>query len=185
LPGIHAPDKRDNLLLKSLPCDPPGTSKIRVPDPYSSRQNNQTGTHMRYIVKILPLAATLAAFAAPAFAKTIDLTGTFATENMAKTTPSGMVSAKLNTTTDELTYSITYAGLSGPVEAAHFHGPAAAGADAGVLVPIPAPYHSGMTGSAKVTPAIAKDLEAGKTYVNLHTAAEPMGEARAQLTVTK
>ncbi len=81
---------------------------------------------MRYFVKILPLAATLAAFAAPAFAKTIDLTGAFTTENMAKTTPTGTVTAKLDTATDELTYSITYGGLSGPVEAAHFHGPAAA-----------------------------------------------------------
>jgi hypothetical protein len=151
----------------------------------SITKTTEAGNQMRHFIRILPLAAALAVFAAPAFAKTIDLTGAFTTEGMAKTTPTGTVTAKLDTATDELTYKITYGGLSGPVQAAHFHGPAAAGTDAGVLVPIPAPYHSGMTGSAKVTPAIAKDLEDGKTYVNLHTAADPMGEARAQMMVAK
>jgi len=119
-----------------------------------------------------------------AMAKTVMLEGTFATEGMAMGHPSGMVEATLNTSTDELKYSITYAGLSGPVMAAHFHGPAPMGKDAKVLVPIAGPYMSGMSGEAKVTPAVAKALLKGLTYVNLHTKMDPMGEARAQMEVT-
>jgi hypothetical protein len=134
--------------------------------------------------KIAPLAAAcLLACQSAALAKTVELIGQFQTEGMAKTVPSGLVVAKLNTATDMLTYSVTYAGLSGPVVAAHFHGPAPMTGNAGVLVPIPGPYSSGMTGSVKVKPAVAKDILAGMTYVNLHTAANPMGEARAQIEI--
>jgi hypothetical protein len=134
---------------------------------------------------MLPLAAAAAIFALPAAAqaKTVKLTGYFATEGMATTTPSGKVVAKLNTVTDMLSYSITYAGLSGPVLAAHFHGPAEMGKDAGVMLPIPGPYMSGMTRDEKIKPATAKALLAGLTYVNLHTKADPMGEARAQMKI--
>jgi len=134
--------------------------------------------------KILMLA-TVGLFAgqSAAFAKTVDLIGQFQTEGMAKTAPSGLVVAKLNTVTDMLSYSVTYAGLSGPVLAAHFHGPAKATGNAGVLAPSPGPYMSGMTGEVKVKPAVAKDLLEGLTYVNLHTAADPMGEARAQIEI--
>ena len=131
---------------------------------------------------ILPLAAVAVLAAGPvALAKTVPLLGNFSAENGTKTIPIGMVKGTLNTTTDTLRYTVTYSGLSGPVMAAHFHGPAAPGAEAGVLIPIPGPYHSGMSGTTKVTAVDVKDILAGKTYVNLHTAAEPNGEARAQV----
>jgi hypothetical protein len=38
--------------------------------------------------------------------------------------------------TKRLNWTVTYSGLSGPAAAAHFHGPAASGANAGVVVPI-------------------------------------------------
>ncbi len=139
--------------------------------------------HLRKILVLATVAAITTAGAASA--KTVELIGQFQTEGMAKTMPSGMVVAKLNTATDMLSYSVTYAGLSGPVVAAHFHGPAPRTGNAGVLVPIPGPYMSGMTGEVKVKPAVAKDILAGMTYVNLHTAADPMGEARAQMEVGK
>ncbi|MFS2051670.1 CHRD domain-containing protein, partial [Variovorax sp. CT11-76] len=49
---------------------------------------------------------------------------------------SGMAEAWLNRDTNVLKYKITYTGLSGPATAAHFHGPAAAGANAGVVLPV-------------------------------------------------
>lgn len=116
-----------------------------------------------------------------ALAKTVHLVGNFSPEHGTKTTPIGMVKGSLNTATDRLRYEITYSGLSGPVLAAHFHGPAAPGAEAGVMVPIPGPYRSGLTGDTKITAADAKAILAGQSYVNLHTAAEPDGEARAQV----
>ena len=132
---------------------------------------------------LLPVAAAAVLLAAgpAALAKTVPLTGNFSAENGTKTMPIGMVKGTLNTVTDMLSYTVTYSRLSGPVRAAHFHGPAAPGVEAGVLVPIPGPYHSGMTRKTKVTAAEAKDILAGKTYINLHTAAEPNGEARAQV----
>ena len=81
----------------------------------------------------------------------------------------------------KLSWKLTYSGLSGPATAAHFHGPAAAGANAGVAVPIPNTA-SGSEGSATLTDAQAADLMAGKYYVNVHTAANPGGEIRGQVT---
>src|SRR4051812_1928295 len=80
----------------------------------------------------------------------------------------------------KLSWKLTYSGLSGPVTAAHFHGPAAAGANAGVKVPIPNTA-SGSEGSATLNDEQAADLTAGKYYVNVHTAANPGGEIRGQV----
>ena len=96
---------------------------------------------------------------------------------------SGMVEASLDSDSQVLTWKITYSGLSGAATAAHFHGPAMAGQNAGVVVPIPGSLASPMTGSATLTPSQAAELTAGKWYVNLHTAAHPNGEVRGQVSV--
>src|SRR5258708_3778241 len=69
-----------------------------------------------------------------------------------------------------LTWSVTYSGLTGDAAAAHFHGPAAAGANAAPAVPMTVSA-SPMKGSKVLTDAQIADLEAGKYYVNIHTAA--------------
>lgn len=97
------------------------------------------------------------------------------------TDASGMVEASLTPGSNLLTWKVSYAGLSGPVTGAHFHGPALAGQNAGVVVPITGPMASPITGSATLTPSQAADLSAGKWYVNLHTAANPNGEVRGQV----
>jgi CHRD domain len=70
--------------------------------------------------------------------------------------------------------------LTGPATAAHFHGPAAVGANAGVVVPFN-PVTSPITGKATLTDAQIADLETGKWYANVHTAANPGGEIRGQM----
>lgn len=85
-----------------------------------------------------------------------------------------------NKQTNELRWTINYRGLSGPLTAAHFHGPAMPGQNAGAVVPI-AVGKSPITGMATLTAAQAADLSAGKWYVNLHTASHPGGEIRAQV----
>jgi hypothetical protein len=132
---------------------------------------------------LVPMAAAMLLAAAPlAQAKLVKFSGNFGTEHNATTKPTGHVRGTFNTVTDKVTYHIYYAHLSGPVIAAHFHGPATAGQEAGVLLPIPGPYHSGMHGTLTASPDAAKALLAGQTYVNLHTTAYTNGEARAQIT---
>ena len=86
---------------------------------------------------------------------------------------SGALTATYDTTSKKLTYSATYKDLTGPATMAHFHGPAAAGANAGVVVPV-----KEMT----LTDAQAADLQAGKWYFNVHTAANKGGEIRGRVT---
>ena len=92
---------------------------------------------------------------------------------------------QLDTATKKLTYSATYKDLTGPAAAAHFHGPADAKTNAGVVVPVPAPASGGMVsplkGEATLTDAQAADLAAGKWYFNVHTAANKGGEIRGQV----
>jgi hypothetical protein len=97
------------------------------------------------------------------------------------TAAKGDAAVTYDTTSKQATWRITYSGLSGPPTAAHFHGPAAPGANAGVAVPIPNPATSPVQGSATLTDAQAADLLAGRYYINIHTAANPGGEIRGQV----
>ena len=109
-----------------------------------------------------------------------DLSGT--SEVPPVTSPgTGSATAALDPATKTLTWTVTYSGLSGPATAGHIHGPAAPGANAGVLIPFKPPLESPIKGSATLTDAQISDLEAGRTYINLHTAAHPPGEIRGQL----
>ncbi|MEO8558093.1 MAG: CHRD domain-containing protein [Rhodospirillales bacterium] len=85
-----------------------------------------------------------------------------------------------------LSWTVTYSGLTGPATAAHFHGPAGPGANAGVVVPIGT---SGMgnpvTGSIVLDDAKAAQLAGGQWYVNIHTDKNKGGEIRGQVTAAK
>lgn len=89
----------------------------------------------------------------------------------------GTVVAIVYPSTMAMTYKVEYKDLSGPATAAHIHGPAAPGANAPVVLPAtvtPSP----ITGGATLTPAQLADLQAGKYYFNIHSAAFPNGEIR-------
>jgi len=92
---------------------------------------------------------------------------------------SGRFTATLTGTT--LTWRLTFTHLSGPASAAHIHG-AARGVSGPVLVPLCGPCTSPVTGTATVTTAQLKDMLARKTYANVHTAKNPNGEIRGQIT---
>jgi CHRD domain len=96
-------------------------------------------------------------------------------------TGTGTADIDYDPATKKLSWKVTYSGLTGPATAAHFHGPAEAGKNAGVAVPIPNIASSPAEGSATLTDAQAADLLAGKYYVNVHTAANPGGEIRGQV----
>ena len=134
---------------------------------------------------IFPIAALLAlGLAGPASAAMVQFHATLDTgsEVPAAVGPGkGVAQATLDTATKQLTYTVTFSGLSGPATAAHFHGPADKSANAGPVVPFPVPLASPYHGSAMLTDAQIADLEAGKWYVNVHTAANPGGEIRGQV----
>ncbi|MCK1757404.1 CHRD domain-containing protein [Bradyrhizobium sp. 137] len=95
-------------------------------------------------------------------------------------TGSGKAEAIYDSETKVLTYTVTYAGLTGPAMGAHFHGPGEAGKNAGIVLPFKT-VQSPIQGSATLTDAQAADLLAGKWYANIHTAANPGGELRGQM----
>jgi hypothetical protein len=134
----------------------------------------------RTLLATLAFAATVAA--GPAFADKMKATLNGASEVPANTTAGkGTADIDYDAATKKLSWKLSYSGLTGPATAAHFHGPAEPGKNAGVAVPI-APTTSPSEGSATLTDAQAADLMAGKYYVNVHTAANPAGEIRGQVT---
>jgi len=124
------------------------------------------------------------AFATPSMAA---VTTFKATLNAASEVPpndskgTGAVTATFDDATKVLTWKGSYSGLTGPATAAHFHGPAPSGKNAGVMVPI-TPNGPSFEGSATLNDAQAKALMDGDLYVNVHTATNKGGEIRGQLT---
>jgi hypothetical protein len=96
-------------------------------------------------------------------------------------TGTGTADIDYDPATKKLSWKVTYSGLTGPATAAHFHGPAEAGKNSGVAVPIANIASSPAEGSATLTDTQAADFLAGKYYVNIHTAANPGGEIRGQV----
>jgi hypothetical protein len=94
----------------------------------------------------------------------------------------GTADLTYDTVSKNLTWTVTFDGLTGPSTVAHFHGPAEAGKNAGVAVLIGQNPTSPATGNATLTDAQAADLMGGRWYVNVHTAANRGGEIRGQVT---
>jgi hypothetical protein len=93
---------------------------------------------------------------------------------------SGKAEATYDTETKTLSYTVTFAGLTGPAIGAHFHGPSEAGKNAGIALPFKA-IQSPIQGTAALTESQATDLLAGKWYANIHTTMNPGGELRGQM----
>jgi hypothetical protein len=134
-------------------------------------------TRVNSIVRSVATASVLALVSIAAQAATVNLKATLkaSSEVPAKNSAgTGTLTATLNTETNEFKYHVEFSGLTGPVVAAHFHGPAA--------VPVMGnPIASPIDGTATLTPEQEKDLLAGNWYFNLHTSANPGGEVRGQV----
>jgi hypothetical protein len=131
-------------------------------------------------------AATLAfaiGFAGPALAEeTKYMAMLTAADEVPPTDSAGTGTANLtwNSDTKTLSWSIEFSGLTGAASAAHIHGPADPGANAGPQVPI-TDLESPSEGTATLSDEQAADLAAGKWYVNFHTEKFPDGEIRGQV----
>ena len=139
-------------------------------------------SNTRIMLATLALGAAVA-FAGPAFAEKMKATLDGKSEVPPNaSTGTGTADIDYDAATRKLSWKLTYSGLSGPATAAHFHGPAEPGKNAGVAVAIPGATSSPAEGSAVLSDAQAADLTAGMYYINVHTAANPAGEIRGQVT---
>jgi hypothetical protein len=97
----------------------------------------------------------------------------------------GTVTGAYDASTNTLTYNVTWSNLSGPATAAHFHGPAAVGTNASVIIPFTIPSGAtSVSGSTVLTDAQETDFLNGLWYANVHTQAHGAGEIRGQVTAT-
>ncbi len=138
---------------------------------------------MKSLIRV-GIAAALIAFAPAAFAATMSYKADLKASNEVPANDSqgsGSLMASYDTTSKKLTYTVTYSGLSGKATAAHFHGPADAKANAGVVVPVKEVTENTLRGEATLTDAQAADLAAGKWYFNIHTEKNKGGEIRGQV----
>jgi hypothetical protein len=98
-----------------------------------------------------------------------------------QTPATGMADVWFNAATMELSWKVSYQGLSSAPTAGHIHGPAATGSNAGVLVPFASVANPTFEGKATITQAQATQLAGGLWYVNIHSQQHPAGEIRGQL----
>lgn len=98
----------------------------------------------------------------------------------------GEAIVEFDTRTQVARWNVRFAGLSGPVTAAHIHGPAGPGQNAPPHVPLALPGQGGeLRGQLRLNAQQANELSSGQWYVNLHTARHPDGEVRGQLRVQR
>ena len=94
---------------------------------------------------------------------------------------SGSFTATL--TGNKLAWKLTFAKLSGPAIAAHIHlGKAGKAGNVAVALCAGAKCKSGVHGTSTLSAATLKAVTSGGAYVNVHTAKNPNGEIRGQLT---
>ena len=141
-----------------------------------------TRTFLRPTLAVLACAGALA-LASPSLAAMVNFKADLKASNEVppgNSNATGQVTATYDTASKKLNWKGSYSGLTGPCTAAHFHGPAPASKNSGVMLPIN-PHGPSFSGSATLNDAQANALMAGQIYVNIHTAAHKAGEIRGQM----
>jgi Cu/Zn superoxide dismutase len=143
----------------------------------------------RAIALAIVLGATLVhvqvASAAGVQVFTASLTG--AQQVPAVTSPgTGTGTVVLNAAETHITVNLTFSGLTSAANAAHIHGTAPAGSNAGILFDFTGVTPGATSGTIPeqtfaITPAQIADLRAGLFYFNIHTATNGGGEIRGQI----
>lgn len=133
---------------------------------------------MASLLAATPAAATL-------FQLSASLDGLQETPPVA-TPGTGSATITYDDATNLLSWTISFSGLIGTINNAHFHGPAPVGTPAGVRVAIP--FTTGLTadtlvGFTTITDAFEAELLAELWYINIHSTSWPAGEIRGQVEV--
>lgn len=79
-----------------------------------------------------------------------------------------------------LSWRLTFARLTGRAGSAHIH-VARRGRAGPVVVALCGPCRSGVRKTVTLQPSVVAALQAGRAYVNVHTARNPAGEIRGQI----
>lgn len=135
---------------------------------------------MRPVTKLFFAAILAGSFVTPASAVTYQLVTTLdgaQAGSLSTATGSGMLT--YDDLSNLLTWNIGFSGLQGTETAAHFHGPAAPGANAGVQIGLP--LGSPKIGSATLSATQETDLLNELWYINIHSNLFQAGEIRGQL----
>ncbi|NOT29763.1 MAG: CHRD domain-containing protein [Planctomycetes bacterium] len=100
------------------------------------------------------------------------------------TAGTGFCTVTLDDVTGAVSVSGSFSGLTSTATAAHIHGPAPAGAIAGILVTLTETggTSGNVSGSGTLSPANITNLLNGLTYINVHTTINGGGEIRGQIT---
>src|SRR5262245_55647130 len=131
--------------------------------------------------RILQIILVVVALCAASFAQAAHYSASVTLNGANEVPPNGSTSTgqcgvSIDTNANTLTYHLTYTAFGTPETAAHIHGFAPPGMNAGVIVPIPA----GTTkdGVWNYLEAQEPNILAGLTYFNVHSMAFPGGEIR-------
>lgn len=130
--------------------------------------------------QITAMATACAMLALPAFAETVEYTASLtaaAEVPPTDSTASGSAEVTVDTDAKTVSWTVTSEDLSGDAIGAHIHGPASETENAGPVITLD-PITEG---SGPITDEQISDIEAGMTYVNVHTDKFPDGEIRGQL----
>jgi hypothetical protein len=100
----------------------------------------------------------------------------------------GTLTGTYNANTNVLQYNINWTGLSDVATMAHFHGPALAGENADPIIDLNITTNGtagNITGTSTLHDTTENHLLNGRLYYNVHTALNPAGEIRGQVTAVE
>ena len=156
--------------------------------------------NLQLFPSLLLLTVASLAVSVPAradFVAMTSLSGTNEVPNPVVTDAFGDAMVSFNTAANTLTYMVNYYNLSGPATGGHIHF-APIGSNGPIVLPfVPGPVDTsgmvnGVLTNSNITAAaialgltdislIAAEIQAGNTYVNIHSSVYPAGEIRGQL----